>query len=87
MSKAEYLRNRKRVYDIYGIEKSKRSRSWNMHHIEERYNGGSDEKGNLFPTPRAIHRRMPGHCEDSKDNKTLHEFIKRKYGKDPYERE
>lgn len=86
MSKKEFERNRRRVYDIYDVPKRKRGREWNIHHIVRRSEGGGNDKGNLFPIPKAIHRKMNGHCEDSGDNRRLHRFIKRKYGGDPYER-
>lgn len=80
----EYARNRERVYDIYGIPKNERGGRWNCHHIVRRSEGGGDNKGNLFPVLRPIHRLMDGHCQDCKRNWKMHEFIERKYGRDPY---
>lgn len=82
-SKKEYIKNRERVYTIYGIDKDKRSNTWNVHHIRWRSNGGSDEKSNLFPVPKSIHRQL--HKEEV-DNDKLHKFIETRFNGDPYER-
>jgi hypothetical protein len=78
--KERYKKNRARVFEIYRI---KRTRKWNCHHIEHRKDGGGDEKENLFPTPKRLHRlfHKPG-----TDNQLIHDFCEREYKGDPYER-
>lgn len=80
--KERYIKNRTRVYDIYDVPEDKRSNSWNCHHIQNRSNGGSHEKSNLFPTPKKLHRMLH---RTGVDNGVLHDFIEMEYGEDPYQ--
>lgn len=83
MSKKEYMDNRERVYDIYGIEEEKRSKTWNAHHVCPKSRGGSDEKANLFPVPKKLHRLF--HREGT-DNELIHDYCELEFNGDPYER-
>jgi len=44
---AEYLANKRRVCEIYGVDPKRAS----VHHILPRAEGGTNEKSNLYPFP------------------------------------
>lgn len=82
-NKEQYKANRERVYDLYGVDKKKRSRSWNCHHwAKYRSEGGGDEKANLFPIPKGLHQLL--HKRGTK-RKEIHQYILDHFGGDPYE--
>lgn len=81
--KKRYINNRGRVYDIYGIEKEKRSNTWGTHHIVEKENGGGNEKANLFPTPRGVHELIH---DPEANGRTIHWYCEREFGGDPYQK-
>lgn len=81
-NKEQYKANRERVYDLYKVDKKKRSRSWNCHHIIFRSEGGGDEKANLFPIPKGLHQLLHKKGIKIKD---IHQYILDHYGGDPYD--
>lgn len=80
MRNKEYHRNRERVFEIYDQE---RNGKWNCHHINARKDGGGDEKSNLFPVPKKIHRLFH---KRGTDNQLIHDVCEREYNGDPYQK-
>ena len=72
-----YKNNRERVYDIYGIPKKQRSRSYDVHHIvfqsdtKNRVfkNFNIDGKANLYPLPKKVHQELHTKINKMRDEK------------------
>jgi hypothetical protein len=58
--------------------------NYNCHHIQNRALGGSDEKDNLFPTPKELHKLFH---KEGVNNRDIHNFCDQEYGGDPYQDE
>jgi hypothetical protein len=62
----EYLINRERVFEIYGIPKKERGTRYTMHHIVYRSDVGKlvpstfrvNELSNLYPLERQVHEEL-----------------------------
>ncbi len=53
MRSKEYIENRERVFEIYGV--SPKDRRYNCHHIIPKHEGGGDGKENLAPILKKDH--------------------------------
>lgn len=53
MKSKEYIENKRRVFEIYGV--SVQDRRFNCHHIIARHEGGGDGKENLIPLLKEDH--------------------------------
>ena len=62
MSK-ELKRNKRRVFEIYGIPKRERH-NYQMHHIIFRSEGGGDIKSNLYPLRPIQHKELHDKIRD-----------------------
>jgi hypothetical protein len=73
-----YEANRQRVFDIYGKERGK---DWDCHHVRYKSEGGGNEKSNLFPIFKTLHRLL----HQGATREEIHQCIIDTYGRDPYQ--
>jgi hypothetical protein len=76
--KENYKENRQRVFDIFG---KKRGKGWDCHHwAKYRSEGGGNDKANLFPIFKTLHRLL----HQGATRQEIHDEIERRGG-DPYQ--